>query len=818
MKKRFLNCLAIILFFIFQHFSLYSQSIKNYGKVTGVLSDETLAPVSFASLGLLKAKDSTVVKGSLTDELGYFKFEGVPYGTYILIAGYTGYEKLYTDTFKIDSVHEVFTFDKIKLLKSSNQLNTVTILGTKPFVERKIDKTVLNVENSILAAGNTALEILQRAPGVSVDGSGRIGLKGRQGVLIMIDDKPTYLSSEQLLTLLRSTDGNSIQTIELITNPSAKYDAAGNSGIINIKLKKNREYGTNGSVRIGGGYGKNYKSSAALNLNHREKDFNVFGSYNFSDYKSETKLKLLRDNSPSDELTYFDQDGRSLGRYSNHTFKAGVDYFVNKNNTIGFVANGRSANSDILSENHTFIGSKPNTVDSSIVANNPTRGEYSNIGYNLNYKSILDTLGQELNADFDYSRYNSKRNNNYNNIFLNAAGQEFKDRNIFRNATPSVVSIWSGKVDYNYAFNESLKLESGLKSSVVETDNDFQFENLINNQWVNNTNRSNQFLYRENINAAYFSLNKKFESLTLQFGLRAEQTNSKGNSITEQRIVKRDYLDFFPSFFANQVLSKNHQAGFSYSRRIDRPDYGSLNPFVEFVDLYTFEQGNPFLNPQYTNSFELSYSYKETINATLGYSKTRDVISTVLLSDPVQKTLYVTQQNLASEENYNLNISSPLALAKFWNTDNSLTLFYNKYKSPNLMGAPYQSGKFTFQFDSNHAIKINSTLNAELSGSYMSYQVYGTYGIKPIYSIDMGLSKSFAHKNGSIKLSVNDIFNTNVADITSRIPLQNYHLHQKDETRVYRLSLSYRFGSKEIKGPNNKTKGSSDEEKRVKTN
>ena len=777
-----------------------------------------MEPAIYATIGLLNSKDSLLVKGSLTDESGGFKLENIPNGNYLLEIQYFGYKKLYTDSFAISEDKKIINFNELLLEESMEELDAVTITAKTPFIEKRIDKTILNVQQSVLSAGNTALEILQRAPGVNVDNRGNISLQGKQGVLIMINDKPTYLSTDQLLNLLRTTDGNSIGTVELITNPSSKYDAAGNSGIINIKLKKNRDYGTNGSVSLGAGYGEDYKANTSISLNHREEKFNIYGSYNFSDSKSLTDLNLSRDSKLEDEITFFNQTGSARSHYTNNSYRAGVDFFLNETNTLGFMVDGQFNRRDIKSSSETYIGSRPGIVDSIVVANNPTLGKNRNITYNLNYQTVLDTLGQELNVDLDYAKYRNRGDNNYNNNIFDASGEEQIGRRIFRSITPTTINIWSGKIDYNYTFDESLKLESGFKSSLVETDNNFQFDNLVEGEWVDNTERSNQFVYRENINAAYVSLNKEYGAFTLQAGLRAEQTISEGNSITEQNIVKRDYLDLFPSLFAEFELSEKSDLGFSYGRRIDRPDYASLNPFVEFVDLYTFEQGNPFLNPQYTNSFELSWSLMDTYLFSLSYSKTDDVISTAILSDPVDKTLFITQLNLAEQTSYNLNINAPVAITDFWNTDNSFTLFRNDFSSPNIMGSPYNSGQLSFLFNSYHSIKINSTINAELSGYYLSSQVNGTYGIEPLTAIDFGVNKSFADGKGNIKFSVNDIFNTNITRVTSEIPLQNYNLKQKEETRVFRLGISYDLGSLEIKGPRSRNTGSSEEENRIQEN
>jgi outer membrane receptor protein involved in Fe transport len=794
-----------------------AQNNSGNGKLTGKVLDEKHLNMAYASVSLLKAQDSTLIKGSITEDNGTYLFTGLQEGKYLIAINMIGYAKVFKGPYVINAVHKVYNIDNVELIPTAKQLNNVNIVSRKPLVERQVDKTVLNIENSVLAAGNNALEILQKAPGVAVDKDGNISLRGKKGVLIMLDGKPTYMSSDQLANLLRSTEGNAIQTIELITNPSAKYDAAGNSGIINIKLKKNRNYGTNGSITGGGGYGRYYKSNGGISLNHREKKFNAFGEFNYSKNKEYHDLDIIRVNNTATDRTFFNQTSASIRERQNYNYKGGIDYFINDNNTIGAAVNGYNSTGNPVSDVKTLIGSSPAETDSSVVALNPSKFKYAGITYNLNYKGTIDTAGQEINADVDYSRYNSYQNDEYNNNYLNAAGQPYKAPYIFRSSAPSAIKVFAAKVDYTYPFNKKTKLDVGLKSSVVSTDNNSIFENFLDNAWQNDLTRSNQFIYDENINAGYLNLKREFTGLTVQLGLRAEQTNSKGNSITEQKISDRHYFNLFPSLFLNKVLGKDHELGFSYSRRIDRPDYGDLNPFISFVDLYTYGIGNPFLNPQYTNAFELNYSYKKTINVSFGYSHTSDAITRVLLSDTLKKTLFISSQNLAEKKSYNLNINSPLAIFKWWTTNNNLTVFYNKFSTPNLLGVPYESGKLAFYANTNQTVSLNSTINIEMSAFYQSSMVEGTLAMKPQYGIDLGASKSFMNKKLNIKLAANDVFNLQKWRITSALPGQDYSVNEKNESRVFRLTCTYRFGSNDIKGARQRSKGSAAEDSRIKS-
>lgn len=794
-----------------------AQTATTSGEISGKVLDETQKAFPYASISLLNAKDSTAVKGTLTGDNGTYEFKGLNAGKYLVAIYVVGYKKTFKGPYSIGAEKQSHQVGQVQLAADAQQLKGVEIVKQKPLIERQIDKTVLNIENSVLASGNTALEILQKAPGVTVDKDGKISLRGKQGVNVMLDGKPTYLSADQLANLLRSTEGTAIQSIELITNPSAKYDAAGNSGIINIKLKKNRNYGTNGSVFAGAGYGADYKVNGGLDLNHRAKKFNIFGNGSYSLNNRFQETDIMRVNGTTANQTYFDQTSHSDVKRINRNYKAGMDYFINDHHTLGFFLNGYHTNGDEAANVLTLIGDQPGKTDSSVVAPNTNTRKYTGITYNLNYKGTLDTLGQEISADMDYSRYSGVQNSVFNNMYKNATGQPLKPAYIFRNASPSIVKIWGAKVDYTLPVNKEMKLDLGLKTSFVQTDNNFLFENFNNNEWANDKGKSNQFLYDENINAAYANINRKFKSTTVQLGLRLEQTNSKGNSVTEQKVVKRDYLNLFPSLFINQELSKDHEIGFSYSRRIDRPDYGSLNPFIYYVDLYSFRQGNPFLKPQYTNSFEFSYSFKKNLNVTFGYSHTNDVMSEVLLTDTAKKTIFISVQNLAKQDSYNMNMSYPIQITKWWSSNNNLTVYYNKFRTPNLLGLPYESGRTSFNLNTSQTITLNTSTKFEWSGYYQSKQVYGTLLIAPQYGIDLGASKSFMDNKLSIKFSANDIFKLQKSQITSAIPSQNYVVNERWESQVFRLTCTYRFGSKDIKSARQRSSSSEAEGKRVKS-
>lgn len=788
--------------------------------ITGTFVNDQTKPVDYATVTLLRAKDSTVVKGTLTNDAGRYIFDKITEGKYIIKGTSVGYQPAFTAAFDVVNGQTSVTAPVLNMTSASRSLQGVNIVASKPLIERKLDRTVMNVENSVLAAGNNALEILERAPGVTIDKDDNISLKGKQGVTVMINDKLTYMSAQQLTTYLRSTDGSNIQSIELITNPSSKYDAAGNSGIINIKLKKNKMIGTNGSLTVNGAYGKNFRDNTSLTLNHKNGNLNVFATLTRGDINRENMIQIDRRVDSASKSTYFKQQTNMLNHIHYNNYRFGADYATSKKNTLGFVINGDYTNEYNDNTGITRLGVTPAAADSYQTTIADMKQTYRSFSANLNDKYQIDTLGQEISVDADYSKYRNNSDAIYDTYFFRPDGTTQRRPLFIANQTPSTITIWTQKVDYTLPLSKTLKFEAGAKFSSVKTDNDLQAQvdstgTVNNHQFVNDPTRTNRFIYDERIAAGYVNLGKTFAKTSVQLGLRAENTSSTGNLVTYNQVVKRNYLNLFPSLFINHTLSDKNEIGFSYSRRIDRPNYDNLNPFRFYLDQYTYEQGNPFLRPQYTNSFELSYTYNKTINLTLGYSHTTDVNTQVVLTDTITKATYQTNLNLNSQDSYNANINSPFTITKWWTGNINATAFYQKFKSDSLLGGQLNAGKFAYQARLTQNF-LFAGLKAEVSGNYQSSLRYGLFDIKPQYSVDAGVSRSFAQKKLNIKFSVSDIFDTRRNNVSSHYQNVNLDVRQKNETRLARLTLTYNFGNSKIKIRQHQS-GADDEKGRVKS-
>jgi hypothetical protein len=788
-------------------------------QVSGVVKDQQGKGLEKSTVSLLKAKDSSVVKLVATGENGRYSISPVEPGRYLVSATFVGFAPVYSTVFELSG--SGMNVPDLTVSKTTGNLQEVMVTAKKPIVEVRADKTILNVEGTINAVGYDALELLRRSPGVMVDKDDNLSLAGKNGVQIFIDGKPSPLSGSDLANYLKSLQSAQIEAIEIITNPSAKYEAAGNAGIINIKLKKNKSFGTNGSVSAGYVQGVYPKYNGGVNLNYRNKSINVFGNYNYNKGTYLMNMSSVREQFD----TLFTQDNDMKFRNNTHGFKGGLDYFINAKSTIGVVVNGNVANNDFNTQGPMYFTYMPaNQLVKVLNATNHNDMERDNVNTNLNYRYAV-TGGTELNIDADYGFFKIRSNQYQPNYYYQADGVTETSRVIYSMLSPSDIDLYSVKADYEQNYKGG-RLGIGGKIGIVNTDNDFRRYDVFSNAKILDTAKSNRFVYKENINALYVNYNKQLKKGVLfQFGVRAENTHSRGNSTGFQKrnggwagfdsAFKRDYTDLFPS--AAITFNKNpmKQWTIAYSRRIDRPAYQDLNPFEFKLNEYSYMKGNTLLRPQYTNSFSITNIYKYKLTTKLNYSRVNDIFAQI--PDTIDKTKgFMTKKNLANQDVWSLNISYPFQY-KWYSFFVTTNANYSHYVADFGGGNRKVDLKvFSVTYFMQNSFKLGKTWTGELSGLYLSPSVWqGVIKSKAMGTVDMGLQKAIMKGNGTIKAVVSDVFQTMRWGGSTDFSGVNSTFSGGGEMPQFKLNFNFRFGSSQVKGARQRKSAVEEELKRT---
>jgi len=778
---------------------------QKMSKVSSKIVDEKQQPVPFAIVQLFSGTDTVALNKIATDLDGNFSFSKITQGEYRLKISMVGFVTKLTSPFKIQ---DDVMLDAIELQTAVKDLKEVNVQAKKPYVEHQIDKTVLNVENSVLATGSTALELLEKAPGVQIDRqSDQIRLNNKSGITVMIDGKTNFLSGADITTLLSNMTSDQIASIELITNPSSKYDASGNAGIINIKLKRNKSYGTNGVITYNGGQAfmpnspKNVnRTGFNLNLNHREGKWNVFGNAAFANKANFNNIVVDRTTTSAGVNSVLNQNFDRFSRGNGFQGKLGADFYASEKTVFGVMVDANTVKTNLTNASRTNISEMQNgsSVSSAIVQDAGSVSPVGNLTANFNIKHDYAKKGKSLTFDADYSGFSNKRDELFLANYLNSSGNLTNNTSL-RNNTEAKINVYAAKTDFTLPLTEKSKLETGLKSSYVVTDNDFLSEQFLNGIWQNDLGKSNYFVYKENINAAYVNYSQEWDKWQLQLGLRAEHTHSNGNSVTDNKEVDRNYLSLFPTIFINQKLGKDQNIRYSYGRRVDRPNYQQLNPFVFYMDPLAVDQGNPYLKPQFTDNFEVGYSLKEA-SLTLSYSDTRDMITQISQQDDVTRIIRVIRENLGRAQTYSASLYFPVKFAKWWNMQNNASVYYSKFNDGNLEGAAYSAGKVAFNIYVNNSINLPANFSLEVSFWLNSPRVNGVEQTTITqYALNAGIQKTMLDKKLKFRLSMDDILLTNRWE--GKLVYQNLNMTVANRytSRRGNVSISYAFGNQNVK-------------------
>ncbi|HEY6062156.1 MAG TPA: outer membrane beta-barrel family protein, partial [Chitinophagaceae bacterium] len=628
-----------------------------------------------------------------------------------------------------------------------------------------------------------------------------------------------------LAAMLKNMPASALEQIEIMTNPSSKYDAAGNSGVINLKTKKGKADGFNGSIMAGvtAGIFKPRdalyilpRSQNSFNFNYRRNKFNFFGNYNPNFNRSrgylEINRKFINDN---DSVTGY-SDVTTLFKFgnNNHTLKLGLDYFADKKNTLGVVVSGFMFRGHPTPVTETTVADQYHQPSFSLVSLTENKLRFKNFSSNFNFRHVFDTTGRELTADFDYVYYDNTSNMLLTTNFYDGGGQQIADPLLLRGHLPSKISIYSIKSDYTHPFKKGGRLEAGIKSSFVKNNNLVDYKRLVADRWLKD-NRSNQFIYDEDINAAYINVNKQIKKWSLQGGLRLENTVAKGYQVTNDSTFKRSFTNLFPSVFISYGADKNNTLTLSYTRRITRPNYQDLNPFIFFLDSLSYRQGNPFLLPQFTHSFEFSHSFKGKLITTLNYSTTSDVISQIFKQDPQSKIVFFTPDNVARFTNMGISITSPVKAAKWWNLNFFTNIYRNHYKGV-YNGDPIDLSYTSFMANMTNTFTIKKGFTLELSGFYRAKGVDQLNINQPMYQMSLGAQKNIMKGKATVRLNIRDPFAWQQYRGITQYSKIDVKIHNRFDARSVTATFTYRFGkSSQQNQPRRHNNATQDEQNRV---
>ncbi|KDN53665.1 outer membrane beta-barrel family protein [Flavobacterium seoulense] len=675
-----------------------------------------------------------------------------------------------------------------------NDLDEVIIVKKKETYVQKSDKMIFNVENSIVSEGGTALDVLARAPGVVVSQDGDLAVRGQKGVSVMIDGKLTQLSQKELANYLKSTTSSNIKQIEVITNPSSKYDAAGKAGIINIIMKKSRASGLKGTAFTNYARSRKNRTNSGLNLSYNKDKFNIYGNYSYT-FRGEEERKnfdqiQFQDATKQEIATTNHQSSITNEPLTSNNFKIGTQYEISSKTNLEFSIDAKIGRYDNIANGKNILLNQLNQPEYDAITYNNNKEKWNDYTYAFSGVHKFNSEGKNMSFDIEYetSKFRSNQFQSAKNQITNSSIIT-DDR---RGLIPSKLEVFTAKIDFNNPIKEKQNIEWGFKSSIKNNDNPSVYEFYQNNQWEVDASSTNHFVYKEQIHAAYVNYKYQIDNFNIQAGIRTEFTAIDIIQKTLNTNNKSDYLKWFPSLSMKYEVNENHSFHTSYSRRINRPDQFELNPFRFYNDPFNYYQGNPNLVPEIANSAEIGYSWKNLLMASLYFNQTKDVFTEVYLYNPDNNTTVTTQVNIDKSYNYGANITNTTNFYKWWSLNTLFNIFENRF-SGNTANANAITPIVTYNLNLQNSFTISESWKAEANAQYQSKSNVGVFVRDDFFDFSVGISKQVLAKKGSIKFNITDVFKTKNFNIHSDIGLTNIDKRYNLDSRVATLALTYRI-------------------------
>jgi outer membrane receptor protein involved in Fe transport len=775
------------------------NNLPKIGLVKGnVIDAENSEIIEYATIALFHKRFEKIIVGGITDQHGNFSIENIPMGQYQMKVEFIGYEPFIIEEVKIGKDNAEHLFKDIKISSKMTVLNEVNITAERAVIVNKIDRKVVSVDKDLVSAGGSAVDVLENVPSIDVDTEGNISLRGSQNVTILIDGRPSGLSAESTGALLEAIPSEGIESIEIITNPSAKYDPDGVSGILNVVLKKNKLTGFNGQVSAGIGTNGSYNAGASLN--YRSPKMNISSNYNFRQFQRPMDGFSNKTIFVGDTIKQYGDVNESDRTGIMHNASVNVDFFLNPTNSWSFGGRVSSRSMERTQFNiyENYYGFTE-SFDSKTITDyfrNDINSNYLGLSFDLNtnYRKIFSKKDHFLEAEIAYSNYDNEMNQN--RVTTSIEDIYYPDGFIPNDLSENTLSnsnIKTFRLDYAQPFENS-KLELGAKTTLRTMGDDYIAGQMSNGSIVSDVALSNEFIYTENVYAAYAQFGGEIGKFSYQTGLRGELADINSELVTTGEKYPREYFSLYPSVFLLQKINKDNEINLNYSRRVNRPRSRQLNPFGNSSDPYNIRRGNPDLNPEYVSALEAGYTRyigKSMLNATVYYRYITDVIENVNLVDDFGVST-VTYQNIGSRESYGGELTFSGQFYKWWSMNAGFNFYQLSYSSGE--SAELSNEGFTWNFKASNNFRINPNLSAQLSGRYDAARVIPQGSMDARFAIDAGIKQDLFNKKASINLRVRDIFNTRQFAYEAYGSNYTIETERHPTTRMIQLSLSYKFG------------------------
>ena len=783
-------------------------------RFAGIVNSNEAKPISNANVILLNTKDSSLVKGVTTNNNGAFLLEKIAPGNYLAVISNEGFHDKYFPAELVDE--KTFDIGVVMLSPVSKELKDVVVTGKKPMFDQKIDRLVVNVKGSITNAGSTVLEVLEKSPGVTVNrSSGTISMNGKNGVQVMINGKMNYMPADAVLQMLNGMNASTVEKIELITNPPAKYDAEGNAGYINIVLTQSPDEGFNGSIDLSMGALEGTEPKAGVNFNYRKRKVNLYGSYSFSRLAQLQNGSFHRRLKDSGSVSEIKTETARDPYQRNHNARIGMDYSLSKKTVIGALLAGYDNKWEMDAVNNS-VYSKNGVVDTSIVIDNHEVNHWKHLMGNLNLQHIIKD-GEDFSVNTDYLYYHNENPTDYLNNYYNAMGHHLSSENTFSGKVTDI-NIWVSQFDYAKRINSKTSIQLGAKGAFSTFTNDVLVQEKVQDVWLPDNALTAIYHLHENIGAAYASLDQKLSEKTMiKGGLRYEYTYSHLYSEKEKDIVNRKYGKLFPTFYISHKLDDRNSLNFSYSRRINRPSFRSLAPFLIFVDPKTFISGNAALQPALSDGVRLGWVTGKLVFSG-SYTYTSNFIANFQVDvDTSNNTQTLTAQNIDKVQIINLSASIPINITKWWFSQVNLDGNWQQMKT-HLKNGPIDVSQVFFGISGAESFKLPKRFSIELAGFFQTKSFNAFFGastLKPIGKLNMAVQKKF--NASALTLGVDDIFSSFIFRTEFTDPNGDFYTKGdlQISSRIFKISYSLNFGSKVLKDKRSRETASEDEQKRA---